>query len=88
MTKPVECTLLDLMQSVNEYTENDQEVAATVASLVNSGRVRLRGNFAWARIKLPSSLAAFPKELWPIFLGMSTISPQTRSSEKPLRLAA
>jgi hypothetical protein len=51
--KPVTCTLAELIQSVGSCTSDDREVAATVAYLVNSGRVRLRGHFAGAKIKLP-----------------------------------
>ena len=50
--KPVTCTLLELIKSVNAFTEDDREVAVVVAHLVNSGRVRLCGNFANAKIRL------------------------------------
>ena len=50
--KSISCTLLELIQSVNAFTENDREVAVVVAHLVNSGRVRLRGNFAGMKIRL------------------------------------
>lgn len=42
-------TLLDLVQAVNEYAQTDAEVVATVAALINSGKVRLCGNFAGDR---------------------------------------
>jgi hypothetical protein len=45
--------LAELIQSVGAYTSSDREVAATVAYLINSGRVRLRGNFAGAKVALP-----------------------------------
>lgn len=51
--KPVRCTLVELIQCVGAYTNNDREVAATVAHLVNSGQVRLRGVFAGAKIAMP-----------------------------------
>jgi hypothetical protein len=54
-----ECTLLELVQSVNEITSNDEEVVATVTYLVNSGRVRLCGNFAGAKIAVRHSLRDF-----------------------------
>jgi fatty acid-binding protein DegV len=54
-----ECTLLELVQSVSEVTSNDEEVVATVTYLVNSGRVRLCGNFAGAKIAVRPSLSAF-----------------------------
>lgn len=50
--KSITCTLLELIQSVGSFTENDREVAAVVTHLVNSGQVRLRGNFAGAKIKM------------------------------------
>jgi hypothetical protein len=59
MTIKKECTLLELVQSVNEVTSNDEEVVATVTYLVNSGRVRLCGNFAGAKIAVRPSLGAF-----------------------------
>jgi len=55
-----QCTLLDLVQVVNEFACNDDEVVATVTYLINSGRVRLCGTFAGAKIAvrppLPSSV--------------------------------
>jgi hypothetical protein len=56
--KPVTCTLAELIQCVGAYTNNDREVAATVAHLVNSGRVRLRGIFAGAKIIMPPARIA------------------------------
>ncbi len=50
--KPKTCTLEELLQSVNTFTEDDREVAVIVAHLVNSGKVRLRGNFAGVKIRL------------------------------------
>ncbi|HEV8716073.1 MAG TPA: hypothetical protein VGX03_25005 [Candidatus Binatia bacterium] len=65
-----ECTLLELVKHVNEVTDDDNEVVAAVVNLVNSGRVRLRGTFAGAKIKLPASLSLFPQRLWPALLGL------------------
>ena len=59
MTLHHECTLLELIQVVNESARNDDEVVATVAYLINSGRVRLCGTFAGAKIALRPSLPAF-----------------------------
>ena len=42
-------TLLDLVTAVSEYARNDGELIATVVWLVNSGTVRLGGNFRGAR---------------------------------------
>jgi hypothetical protein len=50
--KVVETTLLELVQTVGELTENDREVVATVIELLHSGRVRLIGNFRGQRIAL------------------------------------
>ena len=47
-----EATLLDLVTCISEVTRDDREVVATVVALVNSGRVRLTGNFRGARISL------------------------------------
>ena len=59
MTLHPECTLLELIQVVSEAARNDEEVVATVAYLVNSGRVRLCGTFAGAKIALRPSLPSF-----------------------------
>jgi len=45
-------TLRDLMTTVSEFARNDDEVLATVAHLVNSGRVHLLGDLAGARVGL------------------------------------
>lgn len=47
---PATSTLLDLVQTVMTETEDDDEVVATVVYLINSGRVRLCGIFAGAKI--------------------------------------
>ena len=59
MTLHPECTLLELIQVVSEAARNDDEVVATVAYLVNSGRVRLCGTFAGAKVALRPSLPSF-----------------------------
>jgi hypothetical protein len=48
-------TLLDLVRVVSDFSTSDAETVATVAYLVNSGKVRLCGNFAGAKIDLPTS---------------------------------
>ncbi|MBI3756701.1 MAG: hypothetical protein HY267_01870 [Deltaproteobacteria bacterium] len=58
--KTVTCTLLELIKSVNAFTEDDREVAVVVAHLVNSGRVRLRGNFAGAKIRFSPEQRSAP----------------------------
>ena len=45
-------TMLDLVTAVSEFADSDAEVVATVAYMVNSGSVRLCGNFAGFRIDL------------------------------------
>jgi hypothetical protein len=50
--KVVETTLLELVQTIGELTEDDREVVATVIQLLHSGRVRLIGNFRGQRIAL------------------------------------
>jgi hypothetical protein len=57
-------TLLDLVQTLNEFAQTDDEVVAVVTQLVNSGQVRLGGNFTGARINLstPASLAKYPTD--------------------------
>ena len=43
--EPRAVTLLELIEAVSEVSENEQEVLATVAYMLNSGRVRLSGSF-------------------------------------------
>jgi hypothetical protein len=40
-----QCTLLELVQAVGEVTDDDREVVAAVIHLLESGQVRLCGNF-------------------------------------------
>jgi hypothetical protein len=47
-------TMLDVVTAVSEYAETEAELIATVVHLVNSGTVRLCGNFAGARFDLSS----------------------------------
>ena len=51
-TMTLSVTLLDLVNAVVEDTRSDAEAIATVAYLVNSGKVRLCGNFKGARFDL------------------------------------
>ena len=50
-------TLLDLVKVVSDHAGSEAEVIATVVDLVNSGRVRLCGNFKGARFDLRGLLA-------------------------------
>jgi hypothetical protein len=56
MTLRPKSTLLELIQAVSDAARNDDEVVATVAYLINSGRVRLCGTFAGAKITVRPSL--------------------------------
>jgi hypothetical protein len=57
-----ECTLLELVQTVSKAALTDDEVVTIVAYLVNSGRVRLCGTFAGAKISRHASLSTFLKK--------------------------
>ncbi len=48
----VETTLLELVTTLGELTEDDREVVSTVVELLRSGRVRLIGNFRGQKIAL------------------------------------
>ena len=50
-------TLLDLVNAVSEHAPSEAEVIATVVYLVNSGRVRLCGNFKGGRFDLRELVA-------------------------------
>ena len=52
MATPNKSTLLDLVQAVSDFAKSDDEIVATVAYLINSGKVLLCGTFAGARIDL------------------------------------
>jgi hypothetical protein len=45
-------TLLSLVQSLQDVTDSEDDVVETAASLVNSGRVVLTGNFAGCRLDI------------------------------------
>ena len=45
-------TLLDLVNAVSDHARSEAEVIATVVYMVNSGAVRLCGNFKGARFPL------------------------------------
>ncbi len=48
----VETTLLELVTTLGELTEDDREVVSAVVELLRSGRVRLIGNFRGQKIAL------------------------------------
>jgi len=60
MKTQTKTTLLDLVQTVNQFANNDTETVAIVAHMINSGRVQLCGNFAGAKISYASPLDVFP----------------------------
>lgn len=88
MTQPIECTLLELLEMLNDLTDDDHEVAAVVASLVNTGRVHLTGNFAGAQIELPESFAVFPESVWPALLSLRSTAASLQQTDFPQPLAA
>lgn len=45
-------TLLDVINAVDEFADTDVELLATVAHLVNSGKIRLCGELAGSRIEI------------------------------------
>ena len=61
MATTTQLTMLDLVQAVSEYAQTDDEIVATVAYLINSGKVRLCGNFAGAKIDLAVPACATPR---------------------------
>jgi len=50
MTRDI--TLLELVSAIATFARSDAEVIAAVVYLVNSGKVRLCGNFKGARFRL------------------------------------
>jgi hypothetical protein len=51
-TAVVETTLLELVQTIGELTDDDREVVSTVSELLKSGHVRLIGSFRGQRISV------------------------------------
>jgi len=48
----VETTLLELVTTLGELTDDDREVVSSVIELLRSGRVRLIGNFRGQKLAL------------------------------------
>ncbi len=44
-SEPQPTTLLELVRSISQVTDDEREIVATVLHLLRSGRVRLIGNF-------------------------------------------
>ena len=70
---PNQSTLLALVQTVSDCATSDDEIVATVAYLINSGKVLLCGTFAGARIDLSAPACAAPKEHWPKAAGLARV---------------
>ena len=62
MQPPVKSTLLDLVRTLTPFTDDDRKVVATITSLVNSGQVRLCGNFAGVPIDLAPPHPTTPQQ--------------------------
>ena len=45
LTAPRATTLLELVRTLGEVTDDDREVVATVVHMLQTGRVRLTGSF-------------------------------------------
>ena len=52
--------LLDVVEAVNDMATSEDETLATVASLINSGKVRFCGALAGATIDLSARAGAAP----------------------------
>lgn len=60
-------SLIDLVQSISQCTESDDEVVATVAYLINSGKVQLQGKSSRVKVSWSSPLDVFPMWARPKF---------------------
>src|SRR5262245_53153281 len=85
MSTPVTTPLLDLVTALQECTPNDVELVATIVFLVNSGRVRLCGTCAGARIDLASVAGAVPFSSPCLLDGPQDGARQTLHGAGPLR---
>ena len=50
--EPCVTTLLDLVAAVAESAQTDREIVATITHLINSGQIKLVGNFLGADVKV------------------------------------
>jgi hypothetical protein len=82
-----EYTLRELLETLNDFTDDDHEVAVAVANLVNNGQVRLSGNFAGAQFEMPESFTVVPESMWPALLSLHDVSAHRQAESLP-RLAA
>ena len=51
-SEPIHVTLLELVEAVSDVTDSDVEIVATVLHMLESGRVRLNGNFRGVPIEV------------------------------------
>jgi hypothetical protein len=58
MARSPSLTLLDVIEAVSEVAASEQEMLATVVDFINSGQVRLCGDFAGAMIDLSATTDA------------------------------
>ena len=85
MATPSQSILLDLVHAVSGCATSDDEVVATVAYLVNSGKVLLCGTFAGASIDLSAPARATSRSSpYRTLNSFQTVALQTRDD---LRLA-
>jgi hypothetical protein len=54
----IKTTLLELVQAVQDQTDSDAEVVTVISHMLQTGRARLTGNFAGARLENLAKLAA------------------------------
>ena len=50
VTRPVQTTLLDLVRTLSAFSDDEQEIIATITAMVNSGQVVLRGIYCGRRL--------------------------------------
>ncbi|MGE0822529.1 MAG: hypothetical protein AB7G75_36435 [Candidatus Binatia bacterium] len=53
-------TLLDLVQSISQCSKSDEEVVATIAYLINTGKVQVGNDVTVTKISWSSPLDVFP----------------------------
>lgn len=88
MTRTVVCTLAELLESMQQVTNDDHAVVAAATHLINSGQVRLCGRLANAKVQLSPSLSPLPKFLWPSLFGVPHASGRAGKAKQNMKLAA
>ena len=74
----IRTTLLDLVEAVSEFSDNEAEVVATVVHMVNSGVVELCGTFRGQRFAEDVAFAAWVR---------SSLDPDRRAPRRRWRAA-